>query len=216
MSAPKINILLVDDHAIVRAGFKMLLATQNAIEVIAEASRGETALQLYQTLKPDLVIMDLSMPGIGGLETIKRLCQRDNDALILVFSVHHEQVYINRALNAGAKGYITKNSAPELLLEAINAIMLGEIYIEKGLLKTTPTLATTDHYQTIIADFSTREFEIFKRLAQGMSVYNIAEELCLSYKTVANYGTQIRKKLQANSLIEIARIAEDCHKSLLG
>ena len=216
MSAPKINILLVDDHAIVRAGFKMLLATQDAIEVIAEASRGETALQLYQTLKPDLVIMDLSMPGIGGLETIKRLCQRDNDALILVFSVHHEQVYINRALNAGAKGYITKNSAPELLLEAINAIMLGEIYIEKGLLKTTPTLATTDHYQTIIADFSTREFEIFKRLAQGMSVYNIAEELCLSYKTVANYGTQIRKKLQANSLIEIARIAEDCHKGLLG
>lgn len=207
------RILLVDDHAIVRAGFKMLLATHEAIEVIAEASRGETALQQYQTLKPDLVIMDLSMPGIGGLETIKRLSQRDSEALILVFSVHHELVYINRALSAGAKGYITKNSAPELLLEAINAVMLGEIYVEKSLLKTTQPLAPTDHYQTIIADFSTREFEVFKRLAQGMSVYNIAEELCLNYKTVANYGTQIRKKLQANSLIEIARIADDFDKA---
>jgi len=108
MTTHKIRILLVDDHAIVRAGFKMLLATQEAIEVIAEASRGESALQQYQTLKPDLVIMDLSMPGIGGLETIKRMRQRDSEALILVFSVHHEQVYINRALSAGAKGYITK------------------------------------------------------------------------------------------------------------
>jgi len=91
--------------------------------------------------------------------------------------------------------------------------MLGEIYVEKSLLKNTQTLAPTDHYQTIIADFSTREFEVFKRLAQGMSVYNIAEELCLNYKTVANYGTQIRKKLQTNSLIEIARIADDFDKA---
>ena len=213
MTTHKIRILLVDDHAIVRAGFKMLLATQEAIEVIAEASRGETALQQYQTLKPDLVIMDLSMPGIGGLETIKRLSQRHSEALILVFSVHHEQVYINRALSAGAKGYITKNSAPELLLEAINAVMLGEIYVEKSLLKTAPTPSTNDHYQSIITSFSAREFDVFKRLAQGMSVYNIAEELCLNYKTVANYGTQIRKKLQANSLIEIARIADDFDKA---
>ena len=211
MKTHKIRILLVDDHAIVRAGFKMLLATHEAIEVIAEVSRGETALQQYQTLKPDLVIMDLSMPGIGGLETIKRLSQRDSEALILVFSVHHEQVYINRALSAGAKGYITKNSAPELLLEAINAVMLGEIYVEKGLLKTTTSTGNIDHYQTIIEDFSAREFDVFKLLAQGVTVYSIAEELCLNYKTVANYGTQIRKKLRANSLIEIARIAEDCN-----
>ena len=211
MKTHKIRILLVDDHAIVRAGFKMLLATHEAIEVIAEASRGETALQQYQTLKPDLVIMDLSMPGIGGLETIKRLCQRDSNVLILVFSVHHEQVYINRALSAGAKGYITKNSAPELLLEAINAIMLGEIYVEKGLLKTTLSTSTSDHYQSIIEAFSAREFDVFKLLAQGVNVYSIAEELCLNYKTVANYGTQIRKKLRANSLIDIARIAEDCN-----
>ena len=105
----KIKVLLVDDHAVVRAGFKLLLATSPDIEVIAEADRGEQAIQLYQQFLPDVIVLDLSMPGIGGLETIRRLVQRDEQVNILVFSVHDEQVYINRALNAGAKGYISKN-----------------------------------------------------------------------------------------------------------
>nr|WP_306305993.1 response regulator transcription factor [Methylomonas koyamae] len=127
----KIKILLVDDHLVVRAGFKMLLAAGDAIEVIGEAERGEQAIQLYQELKPDILVMDLSMPGIGGLETIRRICQRDPAAKILVFSVHHEQVYVGRALNAGAQGYITKNSAPGILAEAIAAIMDGGSYVEQ-------------------------------------------------------------------------------------
>ncbi|MEY4720242.1 MAG: hypothetical protein RL563_2860, partial [Pseudomonadota bacterium] len=97
----KINILLVDDHVVVRAGFRMLLATSDSLAVMAEASRGEQAIQLFDSLKPDIVVMDLSMPGIGGLETIRRLLQRDHEALILVFSVHHEQAYVSRALAAG-------------------------------------------------------------------------------------------------------------------
>jgi len=206
----KIRLILVDDHAIVRAGFKMLLATSDTIEVIAEAERGETAIQLYQELKPDLLIMDLSMPGLGGLETIHRIMQRDSEACILVFSVHHESVYINRALTAGAKGYITKNSAPELLLEAINSPMQGENYVEKGLLKTTHLVKTTQNYQSIIDQFSQREFDIFRLLTQDMTVHKIADELCLGYKTVANYVTQIKKKLSADSLIELVRIAEAC------
>ena len=206
----KIRLILVDDHAIVRAGFKMLLATSDTIEVIAEAERGETAIQLYQELKPDLLIMDLSMPGLGGLETIHRIMQRDSEACILVFSVHHESVYINRALTAGAKGYITKNSAPELLLEAINSLMQGENYVEKGLLKTTHLVKTTQNYQAIIDKFSQREFDIFRLLTQDMTVHKIADELCLGYKTVANYVTQIKKKLSADSLIELVRIAEAC------
>ncbi len=206
----KIRLILVDDHAIVRAGFKMLLATSDTIEVIAEAERGETAIQLYQELKPDLLIMDLSMPGLGGLETIHRIMQRDSEACILVFSVHHESVYINRALTAGAKGYITKNSAPELLLEAINSLMQGENYVEKGLLKTTHLVKTTQNYQSIIDQFSQREFDIFRLLTQDMTVHKIADELCLGYKTVANYVTQIKKKLSADSLIELVRIAEAC------
>lgn len=109
MTNRKIKVLLVDDHAVVRAGFKLLLATSSNIEVVAEAECGEQAIQLCLSCQPDIVVLDLSMPGIGGLETIRRLVQRDEQVNILVFSVHDEQVYVNRALNAGAKGYITKN-----------------------------------------------------------------------------------------------------------
>ena len=205
----KIKIILVDDHAVVRAGFRMLLATSEDIEVIGEASRGEEAIQQFLDLKPDMVVMDLSMPGIGGLETIYRIIQRDSKALILVFSVHQEQVYVNRALNAGAKGYITKNSAPEILPEAIAAIMQGERYVEQGLIKFNSALKSKSDYQTIIGEFSQREFDVFRMLVQGMTVHKIADELCLGYKTVANYATQIRKKLQVDTLVELVHIAEN-------
>ena len=205
----KTRIILVDDHAVVRAGFRMLLATGEGIEVISEAARGEQAIQQYLELQPDVVVMDLSMPGIGGLETIRRIIQRDQEALILVFSVHHEQVYVNRALSAGAKGYITKNSAPEILAEAIAALMQGECYIESGLIKFNSQQKRLDDYQQLVTDFSQREFDVFGLLAQGMSVHKIADQLCLGHKTVANYATQIRKKLQVRSIIELADIAED-------
>lgn len=203
----KIKVLLVDDHAVVRAGFKLLLATSPNIEVIAEAERGEQAIQLYQTCKPDIIVLDLSMPGIGGLETIKRLVQRDEKANILVFSVHDEQVYVSRALNAGAKGYITKNSAPEILPEAIESIQQGRRYVESGLLNKTSGEVSEHDYQTIIQTFSAREFDIFHLLSKGLTTHKIADELCLGYKTVANYVTQIKKKLQVSSIAELAHIA---------
>ena len=205
----KIKIILVDDHAVVRAGFRMLLATSESIEVISEASRGEEAIGQYVNLKPDVVVMDLSMPGLGGLETIHRIVQRDGNAKILVFSVYHQRVYVDRALNAGAKGYITKNSAPEILAEAIVTIMQGQSYIEQGLIKISNSIKSHSDYQAIIHQFSPREFDVFRMLAQGMSVHKIAGELCLGYKTIANYATQIRKKLQVDTLIELAHIAED-------
>ncbi len=205
----KIKIILVDDHAVVRAGFRMLLATSESIEVISEASRGEEAIGQYVNLKPDVVVMDLSMPGFGGLETIHRIVQRDSSAKILVFSVYHQRVYVNRALNAGAKGYITKNSAPEILTEAIVTIMQGQNYIEQGLIKINNSIKSQSDYQAIIHQFSPREFDVFRMLAQGMSVHKIASELCLGYKTIANYATQIRKKLQVDTLIDLAHIAED-------
>ncbi len=203
----KINILLVDDHAVVRAGFRMLLATSDNFEVIGEAGRGEQAIQLYQELKPDMLVMDLSMPGIGGLETIRRIVQRSADARILVFSVHHEQVYVQRAMNAGAQGYITKNSAPEILSEAIEAIMQGKCYVERGLIKQTGEYASQSDFQAIIAEFTPREFDVFGLLAQGLTVHKIADQLCLGQKTVANYATQIKKKLQVETTAELAHIA---------
>ena len=203
----KIKIILVDDHAVVRAGFKMLLAASDTIEVIGDAARGEQAIQLYQELEPDMVVMDLSMPGIGGLETIRRIVQRDSEALILVFSVHHEQVYVNRAMSAGAKGYITKNSAPEILAEAIQAIMQGDCYVETGLLKGSDACACHGDYQSVIAAFSAREFDVFHLLAKGLTVHKIADQLCLGHKTVANYATQIKKKLNVDTTAELAHIA---------
>ncbi len=203
----KISVLLVDDHAVVRAGFKLLLATSSNIEVIAEAERGEQAIQLYQSYQPDVMVLDLSMPGIGGLETIRRLVQRDNKVNILVFSVHDEQVYVSRALNAGAKGYITKNSAPDILAEAIQSIQQGGTYIEQGLLSKVSDDLPEHDYQAIIQTFSAREFDVFRLLSKGLTAHKIADELCLGYKTVANYVTTIKKKLQVSSIAELAHIA---------
>ena len=204
----KIKVLLVDDHAVVRAGFKLLLtAAMPNIVVVAEADRGELAIQQYLSHRPDIVVMDLSMPGIGGLETIKRIMQRDSAASILVFSVHDEQVYVRRALNAGAKGYITKNSAPNILPAAIDIILQGEVYIEQGLIKENVIESSVHDYQQIINAFSVREFDIFTLLAKGLTSHKIADELCLGYKTVANYATQIKKKLNVSSIAELAHIA---------
>lgn len=203
----KIKVILVDDHAVVRAGFKMLLATEADIDVIAEADRGEAACQLYLEKQPDVMVLDLSMPGIGGLESIRRICGRDSNAKILVFSVHDEMVYVDRAMQAGAKGYITKNSAPGILVEAIQKIAGGDIYIEQGLMKNMPLQNSEADYQTLIDTLSVREFDIFLLLAKGLTAHKIADELCLGYKTVANYGTQIKIKLNVSTIAELAHIA---------
>ena len=209
----RIKVILVDDHAVVRAGFRMLLSTDDAIEVIAEVERGEQACQLYLEKQPDVMVLDLSMPGIGGLETIRRICNRDSHAKILVFSVHDEWVYVDRAMNAGAKGYITKHAHPEILITAIQKIAEGELYIEQGLIRQEDPFSNermeageTDQ-KTLIESLSAREFDVFLLLAKGLTAHKIAGELCLGYKTVANYGTQIRSKLKVSSVAELAHIA---------
>lgn len=203
----KIYVILIDDHAVVRAGFRMLLASENSIEIIAEADRGEAACQLFMEKQPDVVVLDLSMPGIGGLECIRRICNRDPNAKILVFSVHDESVYVSRAMEAGAKGYITKNSAPEILVDAIQKIVSGDIYIEAGLEKTFRTHQKEVDYKNLISTLTPKEFDIFCLLAKGLTTHKIADELCLGYKTVANYGTQIKNKFNASTVAELAHIA---------
>lgn len=203
----RIQVLLVDDHAVVRAGFKLLLSSSANIAVIAEATRGEQAILLYSQLQTDIVVMDLSMPGIGGLETIRRLCQRDAQARILVFSVHDQQVFVQRALQAGARGYISKNTAPHILTEAIESLFKGEIYVESGLSKDSMLQQGECDYRRLIDDLSAREFDVFRLLAMGLTSHGIADELSLGYKTVANYATRIKKKLRASSVAELARIA---------
>ena len=208
----RISVILVDDHAVVRAGFRLLLAEHERLEVVAEASRGEEVFQLYQEKKPDVLVMDLSMPGIGGLECIRRLLARSPEVKILVFSVHDELVYVNRALSAGARGYITKNSAPTILAEAIEQIAAGNLYIETGLAgnhdhKKPDLISPNNNYQDLIKQLTAKEFDVFCLLAKGLTTQKIASELCLGYKTVANYGTQIKSKLNAATVAELAHIA---------
>jgi DNA-binding NarL/FixJ family response regulator len=200
-----IKVILVDDHAVVRAGFKMLLATEPTIKVIAEAQRGEEACQTYFELKPDVLVLDLSMPGIGGLECIRRIVSRDKDAKILVLSVHDESVYIERALNAGAKAYISKHAHPETLVEAIWKIARGEIYIEQSLQYS--QVSGINDYKAMVDSLSAREFDVFLLLAKGYTSHKIASELCLGYKTIANYSTQIKNKLGATTVAELVHIA---------
>ncbi len=203
----KIKVILVDDHAVVRAGFRLLLSSVDHIDVIAEAERGEQACQLYLDKRPDVIVLDLSMPGIGGLESIRRILLRDSTAKILVFSVHDELVYVNRALSAGAKGYITKNTAPAILMEAIEKIAAGETYIEQGLRESLPAQNNESNYRALIDSLSAREFDVFRLLAKGLTIHKISDELCLGYKTVANYGTQIKSKLKVSTTAELAHIA---------
>jgi len=196
-----IRILLVDDHSVVRAGFRWFLDNEPGIKIIAEAERGETACQLFAGLRPDIVVMDLTLPGMGGINTITRMVAREADARILVFSVHEEAIYVRHAISAGARGYISKRSAPEIMLEAIATVMEGELYVEAGLLD-----GLEDGLMPSDA-LSPREFEIFRLLALGQTSREIANELHLSGKTVANYVTKIKAKLNVRTAAELMRLA---------
>lgn len=201
-----IKIMLVDDHAVVRAGYQMLMKSSANMEVVAEAESGEEACRLYTIHQPDVVVMDLSLPGIGGLEAIRRILARDPKAVILAFSMHEDVIFVEQALQAGARGYLTKSSAPELLLVAVQEILKGNRYVDE---KLQPLLEYEKSRGpgTPLSDLSTREFEIFCMLAEGMNTSEIAKRLSISYKTVANYSTQIKSKLNAATSADIARLA---------
>jgi len=203
------KVLLVDDHAVVRAGFRMLLSAQPFIDDIVDINRGESALSEYKQFQPDVVVMDLSMPGIGGLEAIRRLLKQDSNAVVLVYSIHDEAIYIDRALQAGAKGYVSKNSAPEILADAVQAVVNGQQYIESKLAVGLEQTATenVDKLRLIVDALSAREFDVFCLIAKGLTVQDAASQLCLSYKTVANYTTKIKHRLSVNTAADFAHTA---------
>lgn len=201
-----IKVMLVDDHAVVRAGYQMLLKNSPELEVIAEADSGEEAYRLHSVHYPDVIVMDLSLPGISGLETIKRINARDSKTKILVFSMHEEIIFVEQALQAGASGYITKSSDPQLLVEAIIKLSHNEKYIDPELAQQL-AIEKSRGQDSPLSDFSTREFEIFCMLAEGLNTSEVAKRLSLSYKTVANYSTQIKTKLNVATVADIARIA---------
>lgn len=199
----KIRVMLVDDHAVVRMGFRLLLSGTPDIEVVAEAENGEDALRRCAGGLPDVMVMDLSMPGMGGLEAISRLLARHEALRILVLSAHEDTIHPKRALKAGAAGYLTKRSAAEEMIQAIREIAAGKMYVEAS-------LAQQMAMQQLSADqnpldvLSAREFEVFMALAKGRSVNEIAEVLHLSPRTVGTHLYNIKQKLGANNQADIA------------
>jgi len=201
-----IKIVLVDDHAVVRTGYRLLLENDPGIEVIAELESGEQANQQARELNPDVIVMDLSMPGMGGLEAIRRIKAKNPEIKILVFTMHDNVSFVEHAMDAGASGYITKNNAPNILIQAVRQIATGEKYIE-------PTLENEMNVQhqlgkgSALSNLLHREFQIFCLFAEGLNANDIATDLSLSVKTVANYQTQIKEKLGVSSTTELVKLA---------
>ncbi len=202
----KIRVLLVDDHAVVRAGYEMLLKNSDDIEVLGHAESGEQAIKSYIDDIPDVVVMDLSLPGIGGLEAIRRIKARDGKAKILVFSMHEDTIFVEQALQAGARGYIPKSSPPSQLIEGIRDVFKGSTHIDSKIAERL-AIDKVRGDDTPFSNLSTREFEIFCLLAKGLNTSEIAKQLSISYKTVANYSTQIKNKLEVNTVAELVRMA---------
>jgi len=202
----KVTIVLVDDHAVVRAGVKRLLEQEPLFEVIGEAESGEKGYQLFGVLKPDVMVMDLSMSGMGGLEAIRRIMMRHEKAKILVLSMHEDLSFANQALKLGAKGYLIKNTLGDDLVKAIETISRGEVFLSDEIAKKI-AVSSIEGDQDPIHDLSAREFEIFRLLAEGLEVDAIATTLNISSKTVSNYQTMIKQKLNINTPIELIRYA---------
>lgn len=202
----QINVMLVDDHAVVRMGFKMLLETSEDIKVIAEAENGEEAIKFYMEHKPNVIVMDITMPGMGGMEAIERILTKESSAKILVLSAHEDSVHPKRVLNAGAMGYVTKRSAAEELIKAIRAVASGKKYIEASVAQQM-AIQQLSGTQNPVDVLSEREFEVFMSLAKGKTTNEIAETLFLSPRTVGTHLYNIKQKLNASNSAEIALIA---------
>lgn len=200
------TVMLVDDHAVVREGYRAVLQKQPGLRVVAEAADGAEAYRLFKEIKPDLVIMDLAMPGIGGIEAIRRIRQWDRHARILVFTMHQNAAFAVQAIRAGARGYVTKTSPPETLVQAALDVLIGRIAISPDI----------DHElalsrlagEVVAADvLSPREFEVLRMLLAERTGDEIADMLHISPKTVANLHYLIKTKLGVGSDIELVRLA---------
>jgi len=204
-----INVMLVDDHAVVRMGFKLLLESAPDIKVVAEAESGEQSVRLYAEHHPDVVVMDITMPGIGGLEAIERIMAKDNHARILVLSAHEDSVHPKRVLAAGALGYLTKRSAAEELIKAIRTVAGRKMYLEASIAQQMAIQQLSGDTNPVDV-LSAREFEVFIALAKGNTTNQIAETLNLSPRTVGTHLYNIKQKLGASTSADLALMAMRC------
>lgn len=202
----RIRVLLCDDHEVVRAGYHRLFESTADITVIADADDGEEACRQYREHRPDVVIMDLSMPGIGGLEACRRILRHHPDARIIVFSVHENEIMLTRALEVGVLGYLSKRNASRVMVDAVRQVAAGRTYIGQEMLphlRNSPAL----NGDQALAALSTREFEVFRLLVDSTSVNDIASILAISPKTAGHHVTAIKAKLGIQDIAGLTRLA---------
>lgn len=200
------NILIVDDHAVVRQGYASLLAQVLSPCVVREAGNGDQAYSMCQEDAPQVMIMDVNMSGISGIEAARRILQRFPGVNVLFFSMYDEVPVVTQALNTGARGYITKSCTPEILIEAVKKVSTGQLYVEHELAMRL-AVSRPEQKDQRLRDMTQREFEIFVMLARGLSVKEISEELCISSKTVSNYTAILKSKLNMTSTAELVHLA---------
>jgi two-component system, NarL family, invasion response regulator UvrY len=205
MPAPA-RLLLADDHAIVRAGYRHLLEQQDRFVVVAEAATAEEAYALFRQHRPDVVVTDLAMPGASGLEAIRRILSADAAARVLVFSMHVSPDVALAALRAGALGYITKSSPPDVLLRAIADVLVGRLVLSPDIAQAL-ALARLPGQHRPLEQLTPREFDVLCMLVSPASVHDIAQRLHLSVKTIHNLHYQIKNKLGVDTDIELTRLA---------
>jgi two-component system, NarL family, invasion response regulator UvrY len=205
-AAARIGVLLVDDHAVVREGYRRLLERDARLSVVGEASSAADTLRLDAQLQPDVIVLDIALPGVSGIEILRRLLSRRPDACVLMFSMYQDGIYATRALQSGARGYISKGSAPDLLIEAVRSVASGQRYVSPDV---EAAMSKQRSRTSQLADaLSTRELEVLSLLTQGYGMDEIGERLGLSPKTAANHQSSIKQKLGASSALQLILIAQ--------
>jgi len=206
VSEGAVTVLLVDDHAVVREGYRRLLERGGNIEVIGEADAADVALERFLELSPQVVVMDIALPGVSGVEVMRRMLVAKPATRVLMFSMYEDAIFANRALQTGASGYVTKASAPNVLVEAVLTVARGKPYLSAEIAQ---ALAQRNAIAASApADaLSAREFEVLRLVVQGLSIGDIAKTLGLMPKTVSNHQSAIKQKLGAESAVQLVRIA---------
>ena len=202
--AETVSVLLVDDHAVVREGYRRLLERSPSIRVVGEAADAQSAYLAFLEHRPQVTVMDISLPGASGIEALRRIRGRDAEARVLMFSMYEDPIFASRALQAGARGYITKAAAPETLVEAVLAVARGEPYLTGRIAH---DLALRPDQAATTSNLSPREFEVLRMLVAGRSLTEIAESLGLTIKTVANHQSLLRQKLGVSSALQLLQAA---------
>jgi two-component system, NarL family, invasion response regulator UvrY len=201
-----IRVLLTDDHEVVRSGLRRLLGQYEDIDIVSEAENGEQAYDIFNEFLPDVMVMDISMPGIGGLEALRRILARNHDARVIIFTMHENSTFAIQALTAGAKGYVLKSGKAEDLVSAVRNIASGKNFLSASVAQKI-ALQSTSGDDNPTHQLTAREFEVFRLLAEGKVVDDIAGILSIGQKTVANYQTLLKQKLGVTSPVELVRLA---------